>query len=255
MQNFLKRYEMVFFFLLTYLLSWWSAPLMNGALIPQGPMLAAILLVAATTGRQGLRAYWKQLTHWRAGPWYWIGPLVILGYTGIAFAANLWSGATLVEMPRLLTISVFVQLLFFGGQWEEPGWTGYALPQLEERFAKHPNGALIAALVLGVFRALWHLPLFLGGKLYWFDIFVFSFAVQSIIAWLYHRSGRSVPAVMLFHFVSNLMGAILSPLFVGAEQLTFYAIFVSLAVVFAVVITGLTPFKRRRERAAPMESL
>ena len=253
MKNFLKRYEMAFFFLLTYLLSWWSAPLMNGALIPQGPMLAAIFLVALTTGRQGLHAYWKQLTHWRAGLWYLIGPLVILGYTGIAFATNLWSGATLVEMPRLVTISVFVQLLIFGGQWEEPGWTGYALPQLQERFANHANGSMIAALILGVFRALWHLPLFLYGKMYWFDIFVFSFAFQLIIAWLYHRSGRSVPAVMLFHFVSNLMGAIFSPVFVGAERLTFYAILMSLAVFFAALITGFSQFKMRQERVTAIE--
>lgn len=250
MKNFLKRYEMVFFFLLTYLLSWWSAPLMSGALIPQGPLLAAILLVAVTTGRQGLRAYWKQLTHWRAGLWYLIGPLVIVAYTGIAFATNLWSGATLVETPHWLPMGVFIQLLFFGGQWEEPGWTGYALPKLQERFANHVNGSLIAALILGVFRALWHLPLFLYGKLYWFDIFVFSFAFQMIIAWLHQRSGRSVPAVMLFHFVSNLMGAILFPVFVGAERLMFYAIFMSLAVLFAVMITGISQFKMTPERAA-----
>ena len=253
MKNFLKRYEMLFFFGLTYLLSWWSAPLMNGALIPQGPMLAAILLVAVTTGRRGLRAYWIQLTHWPAGLWYLIGPLVIVGYTGIAFAANLWSGATLVEMPRLLTISVFAQLLFFGGQWEEPGWTGYALPKLQERFANHASGSMIAALILGVFRALWHLPLFLYGKIYWFDIFVFSFAFQLIIAWLYNRSGGSVPAVMVFHFTSNVLGSILFPVFVGTEQLAFYAIFMSLAMLFAVVATGFAQFKMRRERVTAME--
>ena len=249
MKNLLKRYELAFFFLLTYLLSWWSVPLMNGALIPQGPMFAAMIMIALTMGRLGWREYWKRLTNWRAGWWYLIGPLVILGYSGIAFVINVLSGATLIEPPHWISMGVFMQLLFFGGQWEEPGWTGYALPKLEERFAKHPNGALIAALVLGVFRALWHLPLFLGGKLYWFDIFVFSFAVQIIIAWLYHRSGRSVPAVMLFHFVSNLMGVILSPVFVGAEQLTFYAIFMSLAVLLAVTIIGISQFKMRQERS------
>lgn len=252
MKNFLKRYELVFFFLLTYLLSWCSVPFMNGALIPQGPMFAAIILVALTMGRQGAREYWKQLNHWRAGWWYLIGPLVILGYSGIAFVINVISGATLAETPHLLSMGVFVQLLFFGGQWEEPGWSGYALPKLQERFASHSNGSVIAALVLSLFRALWHLPLFLSGKLYWFDIFVFSFAFQMIIAWLYQRSDKSVPAVMLFHFVSNLMGAILSPVFVGAERLMFYALFMSLAVLFAVIITGFSQFKVRQEKVAAM---
>jgi len=243
MKQFLNRYEMVFFFLLTYLLSWWSVPLMNGALIPQGPAFAAIILVALTMGRMGLREYWKQLTQWRAGWWYLIATLIIIGYTGIAFVMNLSSGATLTETPHLLSMGVFMQLLFFGGQWEEPGWTGYALPKFQERFANHPNGALIAALVLGVFRALWHLPLFLYGTLYWFDIFMFTFAFQIIIAWLYHRSGKSVLVVMLFHFVSNVLGAILSPVFIGAERLTFYALFISLAALFALMLVWFSQIK------------
>jgi len=252
MNNFIKRYEMVFFFLLTYLLSWWSVPVLNGALIPQGPAFAAVAVIALTIGRRGLREYWKQLRAWRAGWWYLIAPLIIIGYTGAAFVINVGSGAALVEIPRLLSLGVFVQLLCFGGQWEELGWTGYALPKLEERFAGRPNGTLMAVLVLGTFRALWHLPLFLAGKMYWFDILVFSFAFQIIIAWLYHRSGRSVPCVMLFHFVSNLTGAIMYPVFAGADRLVFYALFMSLAMVFALGLVWFSQFKFREVKVEPM---
>ena len=248
MKKFLQRYEIVFFFLLTYLLSWWAVPVMNGALIPQGPMFAAMIVVSLTMGRSGWREYGKRLTNWRAGWWYLIGPSIIIGYTGIAFAINLWAGVTLAEMPHVLSLGVIVQLLLVGGQWEEPGWTGYALPKLEARFANRPNGALIAMLVLGVFRALWHVPLFLFGKIYWFDIFVFSFAFQIIIAWLYHRSGGSVPCVMLFHFVSNLLGAIMYPVFAGGDRLMFYALFMSLAVVFALVLVRFSELGMRREK-------
>ena len=248
MKKFLQRYEIVFFFLLTYLLSWWSVPLMNGALIPQGPAFAAVAVIALTMGRRGLREYWKQLNDWRAGRWYWIAPSILIAYAGIAFAINLWSGATLAEMPHLLSLGVFMQLLFFGGQWEEPGWTGYALPKLQERFANRPNGALIAVLVLGAFRALWHLPLFLAGKVYWFDIFVFSFAFQIIIAWLYRRSGGSVPCVILFHFVSNLLGSIMYPVFAGGDRLMYYAWFMSLMVVFALALVRFSGFGMRREK-------
>ena len=55
MKNFFNRYSLILFFPLTYLLSWWSVPLMNGALIPQGPAFAAIILTGLTFGRQGLR--------------------------------------------------------------------------------------------------------------------------------------------------------------------------------------------------------
>ena len=250
MKNFLNRYELVFFFLLTYLLSWWSVPLMNGAIIPQGPAIAAVVVTGLMAGRHGLRNFWQRLTHWRAGRWYLIAPLIIVGYTGIAYVINLWSGATLVEMPHWLAMGTFVQLLFFGGQWEEPGWTGYALPKLRERFANRPNGAWSAALLLGVFRALWHLPLFLSGKIYWFDIFVFSFAFQFLIAWLYDRSGKSVPVVMLFHFLSNILGAILFPAFEGTDRFMFYALFMSLAVCFALALVWFSQLKVYRKNVA-----
>jgi membrane protease YdiL (CAAX protease family) len=251
MKQFLKRHELVLFFPLTYLLSWWIAPLMNGAILPHGPMFAALMLVGMIAGRTGLREYWQRLIRFRAGWWYLIGPAIILAYTGIAFVLNILSGASLVEFPRLLSMGVFLQLLFFGGQWEEPGWTGYALPKLEERFANRPNGFWIAVLVLGVFRSLWHLPLFLNGNLYWFDIFLFSFAIQIIIAWLYLRS-RSVPAVMVFHFVSNLLAAIMFPVFAGVERLLFQALFMFLAGVIAMLLVWSSRTRLGQEKAAAM---
>jgi hypothetical protein len=249
MKNFLNRYGLILFFPLTYLLSWWSAPLMNGGLIPQGPALAAIILIALTMGRVGLREYWKRVMQWRAGWWYLIAPLIVFGYTGIAFIISLLSGAKLVEMPHWLSTGVFIQLLLFGGQWEELGWTGYALPKLREWFTNHPNGPLLSTLVLAVFRMIWHLPLFLYGKMYWFDMVVLSFAFQIIIAWVYDRSDRSVPAVMALHFMSNIMGAILSPVFVGADRMLYYMLFTSFASLFAVMLVVSSQFKARQEKA------
>lgn len=252
MKQILKRYELAVFFLLTYLLSWWAAPLMNGALLPHGPMFAALILAGLTAGRKGMGEFRQRLIHFRAGRWYLIGPVIILAYTIGGFVINLLAGATLVDVPRLLAMGVTLQLLFFGGQWEEPGWTGYALPRLEERFADRPNGTWIAALVLGIFRAIWHLPLFLYGKLYWFDIFFFSFAIQIIIAWLYHRSGGSVLAVMVFHFVSNIMGAIMSPVFAGAERMVFQALFMSLAGLVALALIWFSQTRLKQAKASAM---
>lgn len=241
--TFYTKYQLPLFFLLTYLLSWWSAPFVNGGLIPHGPAFAAVIIIALTTGRQGLREFWRRLLHWRAGWWYIIGPAIILGYQGVAFAINLVLGATVVEFPHFPTTGIFLQLFLLGGLWEEPGWTGYALPKLQERFANRPNGSFIATLVLGVFRAIWHLPLFLYGTLYWFDIFIFALAFQLIIAWLYNRSGGSVFVVMLFHFMSNIMGAVTSPAFNGTERMSYYALFMVLASLIALVITGRSQLK------------
>lgn len=249
MKKLIVRYDLVFFFLLTYLLSWWAAPFMKGALIPYGPSIAAAIVIALTTGRKGLREFWRRLTNWRAGWWYLIAPAIVIGYTGIAYGINVWLGATVVQAPHWLSTGVFLQLLLLGGLWEEPGWTGYALPRMRERFAGRSNNSLYAALMVGVFRAVWHLPLFLYGKMPWFDIFVFSFAFQIIIAWLYDQSGRSVPVVMVFHFTSNIMGAVMAPVFMGVDQIAYQALFISLAALFAISLVMVSQLRLRREKA------
>ena len=250
MKTFINRYELTSFFLLAYLLSWLTVPFLQGGLFPQGVAIAARIVIGATLGVQGVREFRKRLTNWRAGWWYLAGPLIVAGYLSVAFLINLASGAPMAQTPQLLSPGFFLMLLLFGGQWEEIGWTGYALPRLRERFADRPNGSWIAVLVLGAFRALWHLPLFLYGKMYWFDILVFSFAFQIIIAWLYDRSGGSVPVVMLLHFSSNVLGGgIMSPVFAGPDRVMFHMLYMGLAVLFAIVLLLISQNKRKHERA------
>jgi membrane protease YdiL (CAAX protease family) len=107
---------------------------------------------------------------------------------------------------------------------------------MKERFASHPNGLLLAALATGLFRAIWHLPLFLYGHIAWFDICIFSFAFQLLIAWVFYRSGGSILAVMLLHFASNLMGSFTYPMFMGAAHTTYTALFMAAACLVALTI-------------------
>jgi len=236
LNTFLTKYQLPLFFLITYLLSWWSVPFLNGGLVPQGPAIAAVIVVAITAGKQGLLAFWNRMKNLGNGWAYIAGPAIIFGYQGLAYVINLLLGATAVASPQFPPLRVWLELLIVGGLWEEIGWSGYALPKLQERFTNRPNGPLMAALALGVFRAIWHLPLFMYGTLYWFDILLFEVAVQVIIAWLYNRSGGSVLAIMVFHFVSNLMGAATSSVFNGIERMNYYALFMGLASLIAIVI-------------------
>lgn len=242
-ESFFTKYELPLFFLLTYAMSWWTAPLMKGGLFPYGPAFAAIIVLGLTAGRRGLGEWWQRVTRWRIPfVWFIAGPAIILGYHAIGFVVNLLLGAQVMSPPHISS-GTFFELLFAGGLWEEPGWSGYLLPKMKERFANHPNGLLIAALATGVFRGFWHLPLFLYGKIPWFDIFIFNFAFQLIIAWVFYRSGGSVPAVMLLHFVSNLMGSFTYPMFTGAEHMTYTALFMAGALVFALALVWNAQFK------------
>ena len=60
-QSFLQKYELPLFLLLTYTLSWWSAPFASGGIIPHGPAFAAVVLIALSSGRQGMREFWSRL--------------------------------------------------------------------------------------------------------------------------------------------------------------------------------------------------
>ena len=160
-----------------------------------------------------------------------MGPAIVATYLLVAFALNLLLGATVSNAPALPSIGLLIQLLLLGGVWEELGWTGYALPKLQQALAPRRYPALFASLILAVFRGLWHVPLIAYGKVLWFDAFIFSIAFQLIIAWLYNRSG-SVPVVMTFHYASNVLaGGVMLGVFAGSERTQFWALFVACACV------------------------
>ncbi len=245
-QNFFTKYELPLFLILTYALSWWSAPLMKGPLIPYGPALAAIIVLGITVGRKGLREFWQRLTHWHIPfVWFLASPAIIISYHAAGFIANLLLGAKLANPPHL-SWGILLELLLVGGLWEEPGWSGYLLPKMQARFAGRLNGLLFAAIVTGVFRGIWHLPLFLYGKIPWFDILIFNFAFQLIIAWVFYRSGGSILAVMLLHFVSNLMASFTYPMFQGAAHTTYTALFMVAACITAVILVLSGGFSERQ---------
>jgi membrane protease YdiL (CAAX protease family) len=167
--------------------------------------------------------------------WFLAGPAIILGYHLLAFLCSRLLGLQMNGLPGL-SGGIFLELLLLGGLWEEPGWSGYLLPKMQKRFAGHGNGWLLAALATGVFRAIWHLPLFVYGHIPWFDVFIFSFALQLLIAWVFYRSGGSVLAVMLLHFVSNLMGSFTAPMFAGTAHTMYTALFMAFASVAAWLV-------------------
>jgi hypothetical protein len=238
--NVVKRYPLVTFFILAYALSWWFIPL-AGDPLAYGPMLAAIIVLALTTGKAGLKELLSQATHWRVGwKWYLIAPGIVIVFTTGAMGLNLLLGAQVspnyepFSVVDLLVWALFCFLLL--GMWEEPGWTGYALPRLHGG-----RSLLLASLILGVFRNIWHSPLFLGGDIPWSDI-VLNFAAQIFISWLYYRTNRSLLIAMLLHFSSNYVAEIVFSLFEGGDAIQFAWLKTGLACLIAL---GLIAFDRK----------
>ena len=80
---------------------------------------------------------------------------------------------------------------------EEPGWRGYALPQLQAR-----HSPLVSGLVLAAFVALWHLPLVATGMLPPVGLPI-TFAITFVYVWLFNRTGGSVLMTMVFHIAQG----------------------------------------------------
>lgn len=105
------------------------------------------------------------------------------------------------EFPQFNLLTFFIYNLIFFGFGEEVGWRGFALPRLQNK-----SNALTASIVLTVFWALWHLPLFFyrpdyttmgaAGIFGW----VFSLLTGSILlTWLYNSSRASILICAVFH--------------------------------------------------------
>ena len=105
------------------------------------------------------------------------------------------------EFPQFSLLTFFLYNLFFFGFGEEVGWRGFALPRLQNKM-----NALTSSIILTLFWALWHLPLFfyrpgyttmdMAGIFGWF----FSLLTGSILlTWLYNSSGGSILMCAVFH--------------------------------------------------------
>ena len=145
-------------------------------------------------------------------------PLLI---SGAAVVLNLAMGATRpgaaalgawVDIPATLVLVLLVPGL--AGAWEEPGFRGFALGRLEQRY-----GRMVAPLVLGVLWVGWHFPLFVTGQIEPTDVAV-VLAASVVIAAVFHLGRQSVLIAMLLHASNNAVGgSYASQLFTGHDLL------------------------------------
>ena len=175
-----------------------------------GPLVAALALTLRSTGWKGVRSLLASALHARFSlGWY---AAVLLGPGALLFLT--YALGTILGIPppaELFGLPMGGWLLALAGQaWvvvgEEYGWRGYALPRIQERF-----GSLTAALVVGMFWTLWHLPLFfIPGSyqsrisfLFFFPSILFDSLLYTLV---YNRTGKRLASVMLLHAAQNLWG-------------------------------------------------
>ncbi|MDQ2749690.1 MAG: CPBP family intramembrane metalloprotease [Actinomycetota bacterium] len=222
----------VTFFALAYAISWaWVIPwAASGHTVAQGqgwpthlpsllgPMLAAFVVTAFTTGRDGIRDLLIRMVRWRIGWRWWAIVLSPLAFFFLVLGVLTAAGADLP--PRgdfarfsgvsagLGVVGVALIIALVNGFGEETGWRGFALPQLQRRF-----GPIAASLIIAVLWAGWHIPQFFFLKSYqdfsiaMLPVFVFGLTCGAVLwTWIYNRTG-SILAVAAWHGLYNMTGA------------------------------------------------
>jgi len=241
MSAWINLHPLIAFFALAYALSWWPwvwtalDPAVPSTILPPGPLLAALIVLAVTGGWSAIWRFLKRIVQWRVGlRWYLVvlalPPAITLG----AVALDLLLGAEwephFPGWPDLAALFVFI--LLFIGLGEEPAWRGFALPRLMKG-----RSALMASMILGVLHIVWHLPLlgveYNASNVAPWMIGVLSFAI--LVTWIYLHTEGGLLLPMLFHSSVNV-SAVMFGWFSGEDLLRLWWLFGALWVLAASVV-------------------
>lgn len=94
-------------------------------------------------------------------------------------------------------------IMLCGCFFEELGWRGFLLPQLERQ-----HDPLISTLIVGALWGFWHMSFDLG--LFGFLIFIVTAIEMSLLmTWIYHKTNGNLILMTLWHFSVNVLNQIL----------------------------------------------
>jgi CAAX protease family protein len=210
-----------------------------------GPSVAGLLSVGLVRGRQGMQDLLSRLFTWHVSPgWYAIAlltapVLTTLTLLALSLVSPNYLPAIMVSgnKMRLLVSGIAVALIvpFF----EELGWTGFAIPQLTQRYSVVATG-----LIVGLLWGVWHFPLFAGSvrsPLY-LVVLLFSWLppYRVLMVWVYDHT-RSLLVAMLMHVMIVFGSLVLIPTTPSEVGVTFDLVF---AAELWLLVAAVAFFKR-----------
>lgn len=176
-----------------------------------GPVLSAFIMTSVIEGWPGISRLLRRIVRWRVGlQWYLFA---LIGVPAVMVLATIIRPGALESLDvsaQPITpayLKAFVCMAIMGGPlFEEPGWTGFAQPRLQQMY-----GPLLGGLLLGGLWALWHLPGFLipsedirdlppRGTVLDFAVFALALVgLRLIIIWVVNNTRDSVLMAILVH--------------------------------------------------------
>lgn len=188
------------------------------------PCITALVMIYGSQNELLIQDFWERLLLFKIALPYlavilFLMPCIAILATGI----SLFFGYSTEQFLITSEFSVMKGWAIFGviiplilaPIIEEIGWRGYGVDSLRAYF-----NLFTTSLLFGSLWALWHLPLFFVkgyyhnqlinlGNIYVLNFFVSVFVVALLMNWIYYRTDRSIPAVVLFHSVINLSSLLL----------------------------------------------
>ncbi len=176
-----------------------------------GVGLAAFVVTAAAEGRAGVFDLLRRSFRWRVPLRWYLLALFGVPVTATILAVAIFGREALESPPEgwtrviLAVLALWLLQMVFFNFVEEIGWTGFFQERLQDRYSPLKLSAVIA-----VAWGAWHLPDFfveegwtltslaVSPVFLVFEVVSLFFA-RVLIVWLYHRTGRSVLVVGVFH--------------------------------------------------------
>lgn len=210
------------------------------------PSLSAAIVVRATQGPEAAAGLFARLVRFNLPARWYLASLIPLGVVALAVLGYRLSGGA-PEGSTPLTASTWFHLLVInlltGPTGEEPGWRGFALPRLLERFSP-----LKAGLVLGLMWSFWHLMMWLVASgytgttllVYILEFTVTIVAVNLLMIWIYRHVPDSLAPMVLTHFVFNFGVQLVFPGALGlGAMLPLFGWLAGVSVIVAAIVWAL----------------
>jgi len=215
------RHTLAIFFAIAYTWAWlvfvplvvMRAPLQWIVVATFGPTVAALITHRVTT--RSWRAF-RVSTTWRRTVGATAAGIALMVLAYVVLPAVLTADPSRLDWSILASLAVYNYSTLLGGPLgEEPGWRGYALPRLEQAL-----GPVRASLVLGLFWAGWHLPLFLypgwTSSPLWVYV-LFTTGQSLILTYCTNLAGFGVITPIAMHAIFNTVSRFLSGLFADTQ--------------------------------------
>jgi membrane protease YdiL (CAAX protease family) len=229
-----------------------------------GPTLGAFLVTNAMEGNDGRRKLFRRYFQWRVGiVWYlaaiFLIPLLYLAAISLA-EGSLPEGWMQAGLPAFFTtylpaLLIFPALITWG---EEPGWRGFALTRLQERY-----NPVVSTLVVGFLHGLWHLPIYLmvSGPVAagpfnlarFLNNILVSMALAFVFTWIFNHARGSILIAVLVHASSNAATgwmAAMAPTFPENLETYLFGSYYALAILLVIVTRGRLGYKSKTDPEA-----